>query len=139
MDDREAIRRVNDRFYQALEGLDLASMESVWLHESWVHCIHPGGEVILGWNAIRKSFEQVFANTSWMRVTPTAVRVAEFGNVAVVSCAENITLGDQEEVGLAVAQATNVFCKTPTGWKMTHHHASSAPVQVTHPFSGTVQ
>ena len=139
MDDREAIRRVNDRFYQALESLDLPAMEKLWLHESWVHCVHAGWDAIEGWDAIRKSFEQIFANTSWLRVTPTAVRVVAFLDFGIVSCAENITLKTDEDVGLAVAHATNLFRKTSEGWKLIHHHASSAPVQVTHPFSGTIQ
>jgi ketosteroid isomerase-like protein len=59
--------------------------------------------------------------------------------VAVVTCSENITAQSEEDVGMAVAQATNLFRKTPEGWRLFHHHASPAPVQVTHPFSGTVQ
>ena len=139
MDDREAVRRTNDRFYQALESLDLPAMEEVWLHEGWVHCIHPGWEAMEGWDAIRKTFEEIFTSTAWLRVTPTAVRVATIGDFAIVSCAENITVKSDEDVGLAVAHATNLFRKTPGGWKMIHHHASSAPVHVTHPFSGTIQ
>jgi len=72
-------------------------------------------------------------------VTPTGVRVDIIGEVAVVTCAESITAESEGDVGLAVAQATNLFRRTPEGWRMFHHHASSAPVQVTHPFSGTVQ
>jgi hypothetical protein len=42
-------------------------------------------------------------------------------------------------VGVAVAQATNLFIRTGEGWRMFHHHSSPAPVHVTQPFSGTVQ
>jgi ketosteroid isomerase-like protein len=56
-----------------------------------------------------------------------------------VACSENITTADGEELGVAVAQATNVFCRTPEGWRMVVHHASPAPMLVTHSFSGTVQ
>jgi ketosteroid isomerase-like protein len=135
----EAVRQANELFYKALEDLDLKAMDGLWLHEGWVHCVHPGWDALVGWDAVRQSWEQIFAHTRWIRVTPTAVHIESFGEVAVVSCTENITAQSQEDVGLAVAQATNLFRQTPQGWRMIHHHASPAPVQVTHPFSGTVQ
>lgn len=139
MHEREAVRAANELFYHALEALDLEAMERVWLHEGWVHCVHAGWDVLTGWEAVRQSWEQIFANTTWIRVTPTAVHVEIFGELALVSCAENITAQSEGDVGLAVAQATNIFRRTPQGWRMIHHHASPAPVHVTHPFSGTVQ
>ena len=137
--DREVVRRANDRFYHALESLDLEAMEALWLHEGAIACVHPGWEILVGWEVVRRSFEQIFSNTTWMRVTATLTRVDVMGDVALVSCAENITSKSGDEVNLAVAQATNIFRRTPAGWKMIHHHASPAPVQVTHPFSGIVQ
>jgi ketosteroid isomerase-like protein len=137
--DRETVRRLNERFYHALEGLDIEAMEEVWSHESGVACVHPGWEILVGWEAVRRSFEQIFANTTWMRVTATATRIDIIGDVAIVSCAENITGKSGEDVNLAVAQATNIFHRTAAGFKMIHHHASPAPVEVTHPFSGIVQ
>jgi ketosteroid isomerase-like protein len=137
--DAEGVRDANERFYRALENLDMAAMDASWIQDGWVYCVHPGWDILVGWEAVRRSFEQIFANTSWIRVTATAVQVEIFGDIALVSCAENITAKSEEDVGLAVAQATNIFRRTAEGWKMMHHHASPAPVQVTHPFSGTVQ
>jgi ketosteroid isomerase-like protein len=137
--ERDMVRRVNERFYHALESLDLEAMSVVWLHDPIVACVHPGWDVLVGWEAVRGSFEQIFASTTWMRVTATAARVEVFGDVGIVCCAENITGKSGDDVNLAVAQATNLFRRTPGGWKMIHHHASPAPVQVTHPFSGIVQ
>jgi hypothetical protein len=139
LEGHDALRRANEQFYQALEGLDLAAMEELWLHESWVQCVHPGWEALAGWKAVRESFLEIFASTRYLRVTPTAVREVVLPEMGVVTCAENITTGSGEDLGLAVAQATNLFVKTDAGYKMVHHHASSAPVRVTHPFSGTVQ
>jgi ketosteroid isomerase-like protein len=138
-DDTEAVRRANDHFYRALESLDLEAMDRLWLHAPFSHCVHPGWEALVGWGAVRASWERIFANTSWLRVTPTGLRVEILGDVAVVTCTENITAKSADDVGLAAASATNLFSKTPAGWRLFHHHASPAPVQVTHPFSGTVQ
>ena len=133
------LREANERFYRALETLDLPAMERVWLHDPQVRCIHPGSEALVGWDSVRTAWEQIFANTRWMRVQPTDVRMQVIGEVGLVACAENITATQDDDVGVAVAQATNVFRRTPDGWRMILHHASPAPVTVTQPFSGTVQ
>ena len=139
MSEVEELRAVNERFYKALEELDLEQMERLWLHEPWVRCIHPGWDVLVGWEQVRESLEQIFASTGWMRVTPTECNIHVFGDVGMVACAENITASRDSDVGVAVAQATNLFRRTPAGWRMFHHHASPAPVHVTQPFSGTIQ
>jgi ketosteroid isomerase-like protein len=138
-DEREAVHRVNAFFYRALDNLDLEAMDEVWVHAGPVHCVHSGWDGLSGWSEVRRSWERIFNSTSWIRVTPTRIQVDIFGDVAVVTCTENITAKSEEDVGLAVAQATNLFRKTPEGWRLFHHHASPAPVHVTHPFSGTVQ
>jgi ketosteroid isomerase-like protein len=135
----DTLREANARFYRALEGLDVAAMEELWVPEGWVHCVHPGWDILAGWETIRQSWEQIFANTRWLRVTPTSVEATVIGDVGLVVCSENITATTEGDVGVAVAQATNVFRMTPQGWRMFHHHASPAPVRVTQPFSGTVQ
>jgi ketosteroid isomerase-like protein len=93
----------------------------------------------VGWRAIRASWASLFSNTGWLRVTPTTLRVELLGDIAIVTCTENISSKSHDDVGLSVAAATNIFLKTHEGWRIFHHHASPAPVQVTHPFSGTVQ
>ena len=140
-DAREALRESNDAFYRAVEELSVPDMERLWLHESWVRCIHPGWDLLTGWEAIRQSWEQIFSGTTWIRVTPTSVDVQVLGDVGMVGCAENITATSDGDVGVgvAVAQATNLFLRTADGWRLFHHHSSPAPVRVTQPFSGTVQ
>ena len=139
MEDSDTLRATNDRFYRALDALDLSAMDELWLHEPWVRCVHPGWDVLVGWELVRQSWRQIFESTNWMRVTATGVEVIAFGDVGLVSCSENITAKNEEDVGLAVARATNIYLRQGEGWRIFHHHASPAPVQVTQPFSGTVQ
>lgn len=138
-DQREALGESNAAFYRAVEELDLAAMERVWLHEPWVRCIHPGWDLIVGWDNVRQSWDQIFSGTRWLRVIPTSIDLQVLGQVGMVGCAENITATSDGDVGVAVAQATNLFLLTAEGWRMFHHHSSPAPVHVTQPFSGTVQ
>jgi ketosteroid isomerase-like protein len=138
-DDHESVRQANDRFYRALEAQDLEAMEEAWIHAPFAHCVHPQSDVFVGWEAVRASWVKVFAATRWMRVTPTADRIEIMGTVAIVTCAENITVQTSDDVTVAVASATNLFLRTRDGWRLFHHHASLVPVQVTHPFTGTIQ
>jgi ketosteroid isomerase-like protein len=135
----DSLREANAHFYRALEGLDLQAMDRLWAHEGWVRCVHPGWDILVGWATVRKAWEQIFANTRWLRVTPTTVEATVIGDVGVVVCSENITATTEGDVGVAVAQATNLFRRTRDGWRMIHHHASPAPVRVTQAFSGTAQ
>ncbi len=139
MDERESILAANAAFYRAIETLDLQAMDALWVHEPWVRCVHPGWDAIAGWDVVRNSWQAIFANTSWLRVTPTNLDAVVLGDVGIVACSENISAQQAGDVALAVAQATNLFWRTRDGWRIFHHHASPAPVEVTQPFSGTVQ
>jgi ketosteroid isomerase-like protein len=138
-DDAKALGEANDRFYRALETLDIDAMDRVWLHDGRVRCVHPGWDVLVGWPSVRRSWEEIFASAGWIRVTTTSLAARMFGEVGVVACSENLSASQGTDVGLAVAQATNLFLRTPDGWRLFHHHASPAPVQVTQPFTGAVQ
>ena len=72
-------------------------------------------------------------------MTPTAIDVLVFGEIGVIACVENITLESEDEMGMTAAQATNIFRLTERGWRMMHHHASTAPLHVTQAFDGGVQ
>ena len=100
-DQLEALLEANQSFYRALEALDLEAMDRVWLHDGWVRCVHPGWNVLAGWPEIRKSWERIFANTGWIRVTTTDVSAACFGELGVVACSENLSASHEEESSLA--------------------------------------
>ena len=53
MDDQVKVREANARFYEAVSSQSLAEMEAVWSHASWVKCVHPGWELLTGWDKIR--------------------------------------------------------------------------------------
>lgn len=122
----EAVREANFGFYRALTTQDMESMEQVWAHEEYTRCIHPGWEVLEGWDMIRQSWEAIFSNTSRLIVEPSEVEVLVEGTMAWVSCLEAITSG---ESGVVLARATNLFVRIDGQWKIVLHHASQISAQ----------
>jgi len=114
----------NARFYRAFEALDLARMDAVWAHGEHVTCVHPGWPLLTGWPAVRDSWSAIFTNTEEMRFTLSHVRTVAAGEIAVVTCTENILSGVAGRITVTSVLATNVFERSPDGWRMILHHAS---------------
>jgi ketosteroid isomerase-like protein len=139
MDDKAAVKEINARFYEALSAQDLAAMETVWLHEPWVRCVHPGWEMLTGWQSIRKSWANIFKNTSYLKIHASKVTVHASGDVAWVVCTENIASAQDANYQTATALATNVYHRFGTGWLLVHHHASPVTVNVPVQTSESIQ
>ncbi|HXH83949.1 MAG TPA: nuclear transport factor 2 family protein [Candidatus Tectomicrobia bacterium] len=118
------VEAANAAFYQAFEALDLEAMERVWAHGEHVACVHPGWPLLVGWDAVRASWETIFANTEEMRFTISDVRVAVGEDLAWVTCTENILSEVRGRLSVTSVLATNVFERDARGWRLVHHHAS---------------
>ena len=124
-DDRvyRQIKRANERFYRAFESLDIDQMSRVWVHAERTTCVHPGWELLQGWDAVCQSWEAIFTNTDYMRFRITDITVHIYEQVAWVTCTEN--LRDIPETSHTTRiLATNVYEKTNDDWLIVHHHAS---------------
>ena len=125
--------QANERFYRALNRLDLAEMERLWSHGSFVRCVHPGWELIVGWEAVRASWEGIFRGSSGgpaHSVETADVSVHVVSDLGWVSCIERITLPGRSA---SLAVATNLFQRSPEEglrWEMILHHASLLPLIV---------
>jgi ketosteroid isomerase-like protein len=122
--DAAAVEGANARFYRAFETLDIAAMDRVWLHGEHVRCVHPGWPLLCGWDAVRESWRRIFENTEEMRFTLSEVNVSVRGDLAWVTCTENILSEVQGRVSVTAILATNVFERRAAEWQMVHHHAS---------------
>jgi ketosteroid isomerase-like protein len=133
------VREANDRFYRALNDLDMDGMDRIWSHGSFVRCVHPGWELIVGWAAVRASWEGIFQGSSGgpahsVETADVSIHVAS--DLGWVSCIERITFtrrpgGGASSTSLAVA--TNLFQRSSGeegGWRMILHHASLLPLMV---------
>ena len=122
--DREELEAANARFYGAFEALDLAKMDEVWAHGEHVKCVHPGWPLLNGWAAVRASWDTIFVNTAEMRFTIADTRAIAAGDLGWVTCTENILSEVGGRLSATSVLATNLFERTPDGWRLVHHHAS---------------
>jgi ketosteroid isomerase-like protein len=127
-DDRRAVEAVNTTFYEAFERADLDTMQDLWLDDADTLCVHPGALPVRGTPAINRSWALIMANTPYIQFFLTDVEVSVWEGVASVTCTENVLTGDEhtgpDAFGGAKAVATNVFVRTPAGWRLWIHHAS---------------
>jgi ketosteroid isomerase-like protein len=119
---------VNAGFYEAYETADLDTMQDLWLDDPGTVCVHPGVPPVRGTGPIGRSWALVMAHTPYIQFFLTDVEVALREDVASVTCTENVLTGDErsgpDAFGGGKAVATNVFVRTPQGWRLWIHHAS---------------
>jgi ketosteroid isomerase-like protein len=134
VDEREAVERVHQAFYDAVENGDLDALEQLLLDgplADSVTVVHPGWPVLRGRGHVLRSYALIMANTDYMQFFLTDVEVTVADGTALVTCTENILSGGPAEPdgsagelvgGLVVA--TNVFRRAAGGWKLWSHHGS---------------
>jgi ketosteroid isomerase-like protein len=145
--DVEEVEAANAAYYEAQESGDFDRLTLLWLTPSdlgvdetyhdpadtgVISCVHPGWPVLTGRGEVLRSYALIMANTDYIQFFLTDTHVSVTGDTAVVTCTENILSGgpapeDGDELGPLVGQlvvATNVFRRTPDGWKLWSHHAS---------------
>ena len=113
-------------FYEAFERGDLAAMMAVWAEDDDVVCVHPQGPRLVGFEAVRESWTQIFGSGMQLRVRTTDARQYHGQALAVHSVVEMLAAAGEGVAPPPVA-ATNVYVLTEEGWRMMVHHASPLP------------
>ncbi|MDO9166003.1 MAG: nuclear transport factor 2 family protein, partial [Rhodoferax sp.] len=121
-------------FYEALQSADIDKLMVCWADEDEIVCVHPGGPRLVGMGAIRAAFDAMFSNGS-IRAWPEGVRKIESLASSVHSVRARIEVLTDEGPREAYVIATNVYHKTPLGWRMVAHHASPGSEQETQEIS----
>ncbi|MGO4457994.1 nuclear transport factor 2 family protein [Streptomyces sp. NBC_00925] len=128
--DIEAVEEVNATFYEAMERGDFDALSALWLEDE-ISCVHPGWPVLSGRGEVLRSYALIMSHTEYIQFFLTDTKVALIGDTALVTCTENILSGgpsgEAGELGPLVGQlvvATNVFRRTPEGWRLWSHHGS---------------
>ncbi|HEU4512145.1 MAG TPA: nuclear transport factor 2 family protein [Nocardioidaceae bacterium] len=126
--DKAAVEEVNSDFYGAFERGDLDAMTRIWLDDRETLCVHPGTTPLRGASAITRSWALLMANATYIQFFLTDVEVSVHGDVASVTCTENVLTADEHTADSsfigARAVATNVFVRSGDTWRLWIHHAS---------------
>jgi ketosteroid isomerase-like protein len=115
---------VEATFYEALQSADIEKLMACWADEDDVVCIHPGGPRVVGFNAVRAAFDAMFSNGGVILARPESIRRIDSLAAAVHNLLERVEVRTPEGPVQAYVQATNVYHKTPQGWRMVVHHTS---------------
>ncbi|MER7045614.1 MULTISPECIES: nuclear transport factor 2 family protein [Streptomyces] len=128
--DIELVEEANTAFYEAMERGDFETLSGLWLDDD-ISCVHPGWPVLSGRGEVLRSYALIMANTEYIQFFLTDVKISLTTDTALVTCTENILSGgpaeESGELGPLMGQlvvATNVFHRTPDGWKLWSHHGS---------------
>jgi ketosteroid isomerase-like protein len=114
---------IEQSFYEALQNADIEQLMDCWAEEDDIVCVHPGGPRLIGPGAIRANFEGMFANGS-VQAHPERIRKINSLASAVHHLVERVELITPQGAKQAFVLVTNVYHKTPQGWRMVVHHAS---------------
>lgn len=115
-------------FYDALEKADLSMLMQVWAEDEEIICVHPGGLRLIGHHAVKESWQDILSNGG-LHIRHSRCFSLNSMMSATHSLIETISVQGPEGQEQALCFATNVYHKSPTGWRLVMHHASAAPVQ----------
>jgi ketosteroid isomerase-like protein len=127
--DIEAVTTANLAFDAALSGRDINAMGKVWAAEPYVVAVHPTSKVVIvGWNAVRQSWEGAFDRFAEISVSMKEPQIHLAQNMGWVIGIE-IVQGKSKN-GDAVsftAFTTNMYEKRDGRWLMVLHTTSRVP------------
>jgi len=113
-------------FYEALEKADLEAMMAVWADDEEIVCVHPGGARLVGHEAVREIWRQVFQAGARLSVHVGQSLTMQSMMMATHCVHEFISVRGEARPAAPVV-ATNVYMRSASGWKMVLHHSSPSP------------
>lgn len=130
----ESLEAANSALYAAVETGDFDAMTAMWVDGAYADssvCVHPGWPAVVGRGQVMRAWALIMANTTYIQFFLTDVHAWVVDDLGIVSCQENILTGMDSVAGDGSGDfsggrvvATNVFRRTPQGWRAWLHHAS---------------
>lgn len=121
----ESAEETEAALYDAISRADIEAVMSLWADDEEIVCIHPGSPRLVGHAAIRSSWESIFEQGG-VQIQPVQLHVTQNMMTSVHNIIEEVhrTTTRQHDIHIL---ATNVYMKTPLGWRIVSHHASVVP------------
>ena len=127
--DEEGVLAANIAFDAAISRRDIQVMGMLWAQDAKVVALHPRSRQLdVGWEAVRKSWEQAFERFAELNVQMQQPTVRVNGGSAWVTGVESVQ--GKRKNGDSVSYSaftTNVFEKKDGRWVMTMHYTSIVP------------
>jgi ketosteroid isomerase-like protein len=114
---------VEAAFYDAMNRADVEALMALWAEDDEIVCVHPGGPRLIGHAAIRASWSAILEHGG-LHILPSQLHETHNLMSSVHTVIEGTTAASGEPAHLV---ATNVYAKTPRGWRIVLHHVSVAP------------
>jgi ketosteroid isomerase-like protein len=115
---------VEAAFYGAFAATDLGAMAQVWLEGDTAVCVHPGGGLLLGKNAVMRSWSEILTGAAPPRIEYRLINRIEAADLRIHLVEERIQAGGDPASTPSLVLATNVYARGPEGWRLSVHHAS---------------
>jgi ketosteroid isomerase-like protein len=116
-----------EAFYDAIARADVDALMAVWSDDEEIVCIQPTGQRLDGHAAIRESWRAIFDNNPRFSVRIHRKARWDSALISVHSIVEALYLQKDQTVH-GPMQATNVFVRGSSGWRLASRHASAAAV-----------
>jgi ketosteroid isomerase-like protein len=114
-------------YYAAWEAGNLRAVADAWLEAEDVCCVFPGAEPHLGSDDVRRLVTEGVELTPGIQFLFEQVDVTVRGDVARLSCVENVvtadtfSLSDVTDLPATRMGVTSTFVRTPDGWRLWLH------------------
>ena len=122
--DKEAVLTVNQDFYDAFSQRDFRKMNLLWWQGTTSLCVHPGSEVLIGWETIQASWKSIFNSTNSFEIDIEVIKVELDQAIAHVVVRETVLQSSRGQKFKAQSIATNIYQKMAQKWYLVHHHGS---------------
>ncbi|WP_395824483.1 YybH family protein [Collimonas sp.] len=112
-------------FYDAMSRADIEAMMALWADDDDIVCIHPNGPRLHGHAAIRAAFDMLFERGG-VHIRVRQLHISQNMSTSIHNLVEELHQAGDNDRNMHIL-ATNVYMKTPRGWRIVLHHASVAP------------
>lgn len=120
------VEETNLEFYEAFMERDVDRMCGLWAKTPHVRCVHPGWELVVGWDDVRASWQEILRSVQAVEFRLEDIHVEVAGRLAWVNLIAFISLdtedGDQFQ---ATVVTTNILEQMEGRWQFVLHHSSN--------------